>query len=280
MTDLKVRARLLIKGRVFGLWIKSILPFFLAAASVLCGVLPVAATVYGAVNMLPLPEYYSYALLVCLFAASVLLMIFAYVRKCYSEAAVFFLLDKNGTAPASYFRLSQGLRFFRMKLLVAFYKLCWGSVFMFPSLFVFYVLFAGIYNGAMIKSIFITLFIAGIAFFIVGAAFMYTVSSRYYLCDYLFYIYPLSGARSLVSSSALLSRKKLLYITLGRIRLLPWKLFGLLIFSIPFSRVFVKCIRAVFAERVYGEKKCSSKKPAVVFYINKSTVFVPYEKNG
>lgn len=281
MTDIKVRARLLIRGKVFSLWIKSILPFFLLAASFLCGILPFMSVFYGVYDtLIPLDGRYVYAVIICLAAASVFIFVFSFIRKCYSEAAVFYLLDKNGTAPASYFRFSQGLRYFRMKLLVVFYKLCWGSVFMFPSLFLFYVLFTGVYNGPMIKSIFVTLLITGVLLFVCGVFFMYTVSSRYYLCDYLFYLYPLSPVRSLVSSSVLLCRKKLLYITFCRISILPWKLFGLFVFSLPFSRVFTKCIKAVLCESVYGEKKYSRKKPAVVFYIGKNTVFVPQTENG
>lgn len=257
------------------------MPFLLLTASVLFGVLPFMSAFYGVYDVIAaFDKRYAYAVMICLAAASVFVFVFSFVRKCYSEAAVFFLLDKNGTAPASYFKFSQGLRYLRMRLLTAFYKFCWGITFMFPSLFLFYALFTGVYNGPMIKSVFITLLVAGVIFFVFGVFFMYTVSSRYYLCDYLFYLYPLSPVRSLVSSSALLTEKKLLYITLCRVSIFPWKISGLFVFSLPFARVFTKCIKAVLCESIYGERKCSRKKPAVVFYIGKNTVFVPHSGNG
>lgn len=278
MTDIKVRARLLIKGKIMKLWIKSILPFAFFVISMLTFAVPLLFVFYGTKEVLPyLEKNTAYIAVAALFIISVFMFLFALIRKCYSEANVFFLLDKNGTAPESYFRFSQGVRYMRMKILVMFYNLLWGTVFMFPSFFLFYVLFAGIYGGSMIKSIFVTLTVSGILLFLCGAAFFYTVCSRYFLCEYLFYLYPLSPVRSLVFSSVLLSRQKLLYITKCRLSLLPWRIFGIFGFTGPFARVFVKCIKAVLAESIYGEKKCAAKKPAVVFYINRHSVFVPNE---
>lgn len=274
MTELKVRARLIVKGRIMKLWAEGVLPFVLSAISFLVFLVPLFCIFYTPTGVLPYFENNAAAAVSGgLAAAALLLFLFALIRKCYSEASVFFSLDKNGTAPESYYKFSQGLRFMRMKILILFYKLLWGTVFMFPSVFLFYTLFAVTLTSDMIKSVFFILLAAGTVLFICGLLFFYSVNSRYFLCEYLFYLYPLSPAGSIVKSSVLLSTGKLLYITRCRLSIIPWKLFGIFIFTLPFSRAYAKCIRAVTAEYIYGERKCRTKKPAVVFYIGKHSVF-------
>lgn len=276
MTDIRVRARLMMKGKTMRLWFKSIIPFLLFLISFLVFLIPLFSIFYTPSDVLPYFDKSTAAVISpVLAAAALLLFLFALIRKCYSEASVFFSLDKNGIAPESYYKFSQGLRFMRMKILVMFYKLLWGTVFMLPCMFLFYTLFAVTLTSHMIKSIFITLLISGILLFICGLCFFYIVNSRYYLCEYLFYLYPLSSAASIVKSSVLLSRGRLLYIALCRLSLIPWRLSGLLIFTLPFSRVYAKCIKAATADFIFGERKCSRKKPAVVFYIGKFSVFEP-----
>lgn len=281
MTDIKIRARILMQGKICRVCIKSILPYLSWGLSLLVFLLPLFCVLYGTHRVFPrLSNKTAYFFAFLLFSVSVFLFLFAFIRKCYGNAAVYFSLDKNSPAPASYFRFSQGFRYLRMKILVMLYKSCWGCVFMFPGAFMFYVLTAGLIDGSMPRNVFITLFTAGVLMLLCGAVFFYTVSSRYFLCEYLFFLYPLSPAGSLVASSVLLSRKKLIYITRCRFSLLPWKLFGIFLFTLPFSRVFISFTKAVLAESIYGEKKCSTKKPAVVFYINRQSVFKPGMKNA
>ena len=202
-------------------------------------------------------------------AVGTALLLFAFAFGFYARAWVFYLMDKNQTRPKSLLRPSQALRYCRCRLSTAARKVFWLALYLLPAALVW--AFRRLTEGAawMTEGVPQTLAAAAVVLAGAGLAFFAVASSRYYLADYLLYLNPLLPPGEAVASSRRLTQGKLLAVTAERLSLLPWALACLLVLPLPFALVYRRFCAAALCERLYGEDKRKTPRPAVVFYVNK-----------
>ncbi|MBR3767382.1 MAG: hypothetical protein IKL10_03970 [Clostridia bacterium] len=275
MFDLKMRARLLLRGKIIRLWFLSVFPVFFIILGVLCFLPPFMSIFYDAKEMFPyLSEKTAVLMLSFLGIMSVFMFFFSAVGKLYFKAKLFFLQDENSPKPDSFYKFSQGLRFIYCHFTVAFYKLVWAVLFFSPSGITFLIMYSTFtLNGSMIKSIFITLVTLFVISFLIACVFYLSITGRYYLCDYLMFISPLQSVKNVISTSAEKTRGRLTELLYKRLCIIPYRFLSVFIVTAPYSRVFTKCLKAVICEKLYSEEKISLKLSSAVFFINRKSVF-------
>lgn len=253
MLDAKIKARILIRNKVFSLWLSSITAKGALMLSLVCGFYPLLRLFYPAKEIFPYLSHSLAVILLLFFLSSSLVFLFFYVvRSFFFKAQIFYLTDKSGVAPRRFFTLSQGMRYFVCHIKIAVYKFMWGALLFSPSALSAFVMAATLYSeGEMIKSIFIALAALTAFLFLLGMLFYVTVTGRYYLCDYLMYISPLQPVNDVISSSIECLKGRLISLLLKRISIIPWRLFSVFGVSVPFSSVFTKTAKAVLCDEIY-----------------------------
>ncbi|MBE6716535.1 MAG: hypothetical protein E7573_06405 [Ruminococcaceae bacterium] len=273
MSSVKFRAAEIISGRVFFLWRKyfsRICVLFFSFAALVPSFL---ALFYDVSDIFPFfDENTGMIFLVLTGLSSVFLFVFSFVMKARADGWMFHLSDKNTARPDSFYSFSQGMRYLSLSFLKNAMKLLWATVFYLPCTALTLFLFSGMYEGEMIRTVFFTLLGSDILLFITGTVFYAAAVGRYYLCEFLFFLNPLTSPRELISSSVSLMKGKSISLLFMRISLLLWKLSVISPVSFPVLPVYSKSVKLVLSEKLYGEKKCFWKKSAVVFYINRKSV--------
>lgn len=278
MTELKIRARMNMKGIILKIWIRYISAKVLRVLSLLLAVFPVMSIFYSPSDVAGrvLGEYA--AVFVTASAVfSVLFLIFSFFAEYYFEASVCFFQDKNLPRPENCISLRRVAGFFKLKILRGTLKMLLAVFFFFPSVLLFYCTFSALVNGSLLKNNFYVLISAGILLSLIGAVFYYFTAGRYYLAEFIFFGNPMVTAVNSLSSSVFLTRERLIRLGISRLTILPWHAFSVFGFTLPFSRVFCAFIKAGLCEKFYGERKCAAEKSAVVFYIGKHSVITSKE---
>ncbi len=273
MTELKIRARMNIRGNILKMWMRYISVRVLRAFSLFLLVFPVMSIFYSPSEVAGrVFGEYSVVFSVISAVTSALLLVFSFFAEYYYEASLCFFQDKNLPRPENCLSLRRVAGFIKLKITRGIMKMLLALFFFFPSVFLFYCTFSVLINGSLLKSNFYVMITAGILLFILGAVFCFFTWGRYYLGSYIYFGNPMVTAINSLSSSVFLTRGRLIRLGLCRLSILPWHIFSLFGFTLPFSRVFCAFIRAQLCEKIYGERKCSSEKSAVVFYVGKHSV--------
>ena len=280
MTELKIRARINMQGNILRLWLRYIAVRLLRAFSLFLSVFPVMSIFYSPSEVAGrVFGEYSAAFSVASAVFSALFLIFSFFAEYYYEASVCFQLDKNLPRPENCLSVRRVAGFIRLKLMREILKMLLLVFFFFPSLFLVYCTFSVALNGMLIRNNFYVLMSAGVFLFITGAVFYCVTCGRYYPAVYIYLGNPMVTAWNSLSSSVFLSRGKLMKLGICRLTLLPWHIFSVFGFTLPFSKVYCALIRAGLCEKIYGERKCVTEKSAVVFYIGKHSVMTSEENS-
>ena len=273
MTELKIRARMNIEGNILKIWLRYVFVKILRVLSLFLSVFPVMSILYSPSEVAGrVFGEYSVIFTVASAVFSVIFLIFSYFAEFYYEASVCFLRDKNLPRPENCLSLKRVAGFIRLKITRGIMKTLLFIFFFFPSVFLFYCTFSVLVNGSILRSNFFMLLTAGSLLFAVGAVFYCLTSGRYYLGSFIYFGNPMVTAVNSLTSSVFLTRGKLIRLGICRLFILPWHIFSLFGFTLPFSRVFCAFIKAELCEKIYGERKCAADRSAVVFYVGKHSV--------
>lgn len=277
MFNMKMRARYLLKGKSFKLFVKSLIPPLLLMTALLSAVIPVMSIISGTDAVMP--DFTAETAVVAdifLSVSSLVLVLFCFMIRFYNKAVLFAISDPAQCKCGVFYCFSQTFRYIRCRLIVFLCKSVWVLLFFSPAFITAgFTAFEMIHSGEMIKSIFITLSVLTVFLFIGGIAFYFTVTGRYYLTDYLMCISPMQPAKEVVSSSVICLKGKLVSLAFARLRLVPLRILSLVPFFAPYYQVFVKLLEVMTAEKFYGGTAKEKKTAPVVFYINKRSVFSP-----
>lgn len=166
----------------------------------------------------------------------------------YGSVRVFSKTEKNAGLPENFYTFFYTFKYIECSLLAGYYKLLWRLLFFTPPCISAVVLINNISKkDGMITGIFLTQLMFTLCLFAAGLIFYFTVKKRYSLVPYLFYINPEEPADSIIKSSVLLTKGKLIKISLINAVLKISSLLSI----IPPVNDFVNMKRAVFLKKVY-----------------------------
>lgn len=236
------------------IWLEgSVYPFALLLAGLLCLAVPVTGLFFPPEEMFP---YLAKRLVYGIYCFFVLMfffcMLFRVMRKIYSAVCLFYMSEKNGIPPENCYTLSFTLRYIGCRLLSAYYKLIWTTVFFLPfGVSLFFLAYHLYEPEGMLRGIFFARLILTVLLFFTALIFSFTVNGRYFLLDYLQYLNPLEPPDSIIRSSVLLTRGRLISLALKRFLLLIISPLGIIA---PLNG-FIRLRRAQLQISVYRESK-------------------------
>lgn len=275
MFSIKINAMKLIKGRILKLFGTLLSVPFIFICAFLAGFMVFSVSLFG---MEAVFGYFSREIqtalsVLCVISCTVLLL-FYFLFSFYSKAVFFSLSDDSSVSPLAVCSFRCAVRYMRCRFTVALYKLLWAIFFFSPAVItLLFTLSQIILSGEMIKSSFIALITACVIMLLGGAVFFFVVASRYFLTDYLLYISPMQPVREAVSSSVMLLRGRLIYVSLLRLYLAFSSVAAVVPLLLPRCAVLYRCMSVLACERLYGKRCIKNKAVPVVFYINRKSVF-------
>ena len=275
MFDIKINGMKLIKGRILRLFGTLLSVPFIFICVLFSGFMVFSVSFFGmdAVFGYFSREIQTALTVLCVISCAVLLL-FYFLFSFYSKAVFFSLSDDSSVSPLSVCSFRCAVRYMKCRFTVAIYKLLWAIFFFSPGMLtLLFTLSQIILSGEMIKSSFAVLIMATVIMLLGGAVFFFVVASRYFLTDYLLYISPMQPVREAVSSSVMLLRGRLIYVSLLRLYLAFSSVAAVVPLLLPRCAVLYRCMRVLACERLYGKRCIKNKAVPVVFYINRKSVF-------
>ncbi len=218
-------------------------------ASVLCCIIPLAGLFYTPEELFPYLNSSTVYMVYVFFASAALFCRFFYMmRRLYSSVRAFSMNEENPIPPEGFYTFSHTFRFIGCAMLAGYYKLLWALLFFSPSAICGIILADNILKEeGMLAGVFLIFLLLTFALFLTGAVFYITVKQRYALVLYLLYINPREPPDSIISSSVLLTRGKLIRLALIKVLLkisAPAKI-------IPPAGNFLNRKRAEFIKMIY-----------------------------
>lgn len=184
-------------------------------ASRLCCIIPLAGLFYTPEELFPYLTKGTVYMIYAFFVLSALFCRFFYMmRRLYSSVRVFSRNEENSIPPENFYTFSHTVRFIGGMMLAGYYKFLWKLLFYTPSALTAVILInKSLSRNGMLTGIFLTLLVLTFCLFFTGLFFYNTVKNRYALVPYLLYINPKEPPDSIVRSSVLLTRGKLIRLT-------------------------------------------------------------------
>ncbi len=183
------------------------------------------------------------------------LAVFCFSLRFACRALYFYRTDETQRRPESFIGVKSGLRALGCAVYALPRRLGWAALTLSPGCVTLYALPAFLKTTGLPRG----LFVSGLALAAVqltaGALAAFVLWQRYLTAAYLLYLNPLLPAREAVRSAALLSRGRLLYAAVSRVKMLPWRVLTVFGAARPFARAYVGLQEALLCRQLYSQTK-------------------------
>lgn len=157
-----------------------------------------------------------------------------------------------------------------VSMLKFFLSVAWSAFYLAPCIVTGVTLYYSIVSGNYTFNVMLTLFVASLILFIVGAGFLYVTLKRYSMCNYVIFTNDETDSIKIIAKSIELIEKNTVKYAVYSLSFIGWIFSCVLIIPVFYVLPYIKMAKYSFYKAI-AKPKVTEQKP-VIFYLNKKVV--------